>query len=130
MTNKTYKIMIVDDDDFLLDMYSLKFRNSGYEVETAKSGEEALEKIRTGLEVDAVLLDVVMPGTDGFEVLKIIKKEKLLPKAVFVFLTNLGQKEEVERGMKLGADDYIIKAYFTPTEAMKKVEEALKKKSG
>ncbi|MEK9209313.1 MAG: response regulator [Patescibacteria group bacterium] len=127
---KKYKILIADDDEFLLEMYSLKFRNMGYQVEIAKSGEEALEKIRGGLEVDAVLLDVVMTGADGFETMKIIKKEKLLPKAVFVFLTNLGQKEEVERGMKLGADDYIIKAYFTPTEAMKKVEEALKKKNG
>lgn len=130
MADKKYKILITDDDEFLLDMYSLKFRTAGYQVEVAKSGEAALEKIRAGLEVDAVLLDVVMPGADGFETMKIIKKEKLLPKAVFVFLTNLGQKEEVEKGMRLGADDYIIKAYFTPTEAMKKVEEALKKKNG
>ncbi|KKS16204.1 MAG: Two component transcriptional regulator, winged helix family [Parcubacteria group bacterium GW2011_GWB1_41_6] len=130
MSEQKYKILIVDDDEFLLEMYSLKFRTAGYQVEVAKSGEEALEKIRGGLETDAMLLDVVMPGLDGFETMKIIRKEKLLPKAVFVFLTNLGQKEEVEKGMRLGADDYIIKAYFTPTEAMKKVEEALKKKNG
>lgn len=130
MREQKYKILIVDDDEFLLEMYSLKFRTAGYQVEVAKSGEEALEKIRGGLETDAMLLDVVMPGLDGFETMKIIRKEKLLPKAVFVFLTNLGQKEEVEKGMRLGADDYIIKAYFTPTEAMKKVEEALKKKNG
>ena len=130
MSEQKYKILIVDDDEFLLEMYSLKFRTAGYQVEMAKSGEEALEKIRGGLETDAMLLDVVMPGLDGFETMKIIRKEKLLPKAVFVFLTNLGQKEEVEKGMRLGADDYIIKAYFTPTEAMKKVEEALKKKNG
>ena len=75
MSEQKYKILIVDDDEFLLEMYSLKFRTAGYQVEVAKSGEEALEKIRGGLETDAMLLDVVMPGLDGFETMKIIRKD-------------------------------------------------------
>lgn len=129
MSEKHYKILLVDDDEFLLDMYSVKFKQLGYGVEVAKSGEEAVAKMRSNIVVDAVLLDIVMPDLDGFEVLRIAKKEKLLSSAAFIFLTNLGQKEEVEKGLKLGADDYIVKAYFTPSEAAKKVQEILEGKS-
>ncbi|MDP3784953.1 MAG: response regulator [bacterium] len=122
------KILIVDDDEFLLDMYALKFKESGFEVEVARGGEEALEKVRGGLKPEAVLLDIVMPTLDGFDVLKFIKKENLIPNAVLVVLTNLGQKEDVEKGLQLGAHDYIVKAHFTPSEVVKKVLSLLEKK--
>jgi len=122
------KILIVDDDEFLLDMYALKFRESGFDVEMAHGGEEAMQKIRGGLNPNVLLLDVVMPTLDGFDVLKLIKKENLIPAAVLVMLTNLGQKEDVEKGMRLGARDYIVKAHFTPSEVVKKVSALLEKK--
>ena len=130
MENQQKKVLIVDDDEFLLEMYAVKFKESGFQVEIAKSGEAALNKMREGYVADVVLLDVVMPVLDGFELLRIIKKEQLLPKAVFIILTNLGQKEDIDRGLRLGADDYIVKAHFTPTEVVNKASQLLGKKPG
>ncbi len=123
------KILIVDDDEFLLDMYALKFKESGFEVEVARGGEEAMETMRLGLKPDVLLLDIVMPALDGFDVLKLIKKENLIPGAVLVVLTNLGQKEDIEKGLHLGAQDYIVKTHFTPSEVVKKVSGLRKKKT-
>jgi|SRR3989338_1201327 len=119
-------VLIVDDDQFLLDMYSLKFKESGFSVEVAQNGSEALEKAKA-LNPDAILLDVVMPKIDGFEVLRTIKKEKIAEHSKILILTNLGQKEDVEKGLKLGADDYVVKAHFTPTEVVDKVKIMLNK---
>jgi len=119
------KVFIVDDDEFLLDMYAVKFRESGFEIEIASSGTDALKKIKEGWIPDVILLDLVMPGMDGFEFLKNVKNEKLIPQAVIIILTNLGQKEDVERGMSLGVKDYIIKANHTPSEVVSKVKMAL-----
>ncbi|MCH7882943.1 response regulator [Patescibacteria group bacterium] len=119
------KIFIVDDDEFLLDMYSVKFRENDFEVETASNSSEALDKINAGLTPDVILLDLVMPGLDGFEFMKKIKEKKLIPRSLIIILTNLGEKEDVDKGMKMGANDYIIKAHYTPSEVVKKVKELL-----
>lgn len=121
------KILLVDDDEFLLDMYSVKFKEAGFDIEIANSGEAALEKIRKET-YDAILLDIIMPALDGFEVLQQMKKENLLSKSVIVVLSNLGQKEDIERGMYLGANDYIIKAHFTPREVVEKIKQHLSEK--
>lgn len=123
--NGERKIFIIDDDEFLLDMYSTKFRESAFIVETAAGADDALSKIRNGLLPDIVLLDIVMPKMDGFALLEIIRKENLIPNSKIIFLSNLGQKDHLDRGLKLGADDYIVKAYFTPSEVVKKVEDIL-----
>jgi len=115
------KVLIVDDDAFLLDMYAIKFRESGFAVDIAKNGEEALAKSKSA-NPDVILLDIVMPKMDGFDVLRALKKDNLAPNAVIVILTNLGQKEDVERGLKLGASDYVVKAHFTPSEVVAKVK--------
>lgn len=119
------KVFIVDDDEFLLDMYSVKFRENDFEVETASNSSEALDKINAGLTPDVILLDLVMPGLDGFDFLKKIKEKKLIPRSLIIILTNLGQKEDVDKGMKMGASDYIIKAHYTPNEVVKKVRALL-----
>src|SRR3989338_9647105 len=129
-THNAKTVFIVDDDEFLLDMYVLKFRESGFTVEIAKSGTEALEKIRGGLKPDAILLDIVMPGMDGIALLQVVQKEHLLPDALLIILSNLGQKEDINRGLRLGVDDYIVKAQFTPTEAVERVSSLLEKKRG
>ncbi len=126
MENK-YSILIVDDDEFLLDMYSLKFRQSGFKVEACFGGQEALEKIRGGFKPDVVLFDLVMPNMDGFEFLRSLKKENLPEGSKLIILSNLGQKEDVEKGLSLGANDYIVKAYFTPSEVLAKVISLLEK---
>ena len=119
------KVFIIDDDEFLLDMYAVKFRESGFDVEIAMSGGDALDKIKNGLAPDVILLDLVMPGMDGFDFLKALKAGKLALSSRIVILTNLGQKEDIDKGMKLGARDYVIKAHHTPSEVVKKVQALL-----
>lgn len=118
------KVLIIDDDPFILDMYVLKFKESGFQVETAQDGKSGLKKIKD-THPDIVLLDVVMPAMDGFDVLQDIKKNFSPPLPKIVLLTNLGQKEDVDRGMQLGADDYVIKAHFTPSDVVDKVKKIL-----
>jgi len=130
MAEEKQKVLIVDDDEFLLDMYVMKFKDSGFDVEIAKSGEEAVQKLKDGFAADAVLLDIVMPNMDGLEALKTIKKEKLAPSSKCIILSNLGQKEDIDKGVAAGADDYIIKAHFTPTEVVDKVKGLIERKSG
>ena len=123
-TAKDKKILVVDDDSFILDMYIIKFKEQGFQVETAMDGEEALKKIET-VKPDIVLLDVVMPIMNGFDVIQKIQESKMPRTYKILFLTNFGQREEIERGMSLGADGYIIKAHLTPSEVMEKVKEVL-----
>ncbi|MEK7142089.1 MAG: response regulator [Patescibacteria group bacterium] len=128
MDKQKHKILIVDDDVFLLDMYATKFKEEGFDVEIAQGGKEALDKIKEGLYPEVVLLDVVMPGMDGFEVLGTIRKDNLIPTSKIIILSNLGQKENIDKGKELGVTDYVVKAYFTPSEVVKKANEALNKK--
>ena len=125
MDNSKHKILIIDDDEFLLDMYATKFKEEGFEVGVARGGKEALDKIKDGICPDIVLLDVVMPGMDGFELLQTIRKENLIPASKIIILSNLGQKEHLDRGKSFGVKDYIVKAYFTPSEVVKKVNTVL-----
>lgn len=120
------RILIVDDDPFILDMYVLKLKEGDYQIDTAANGKDALKKVNE-TKPDLLLLDVVLPGMDGFEVLAELKKNPPEHPLKIILLTNLGQKEDVTRGMSLGADDYIIKAHFTPSEVVHKVEHLLQK---
>ena len=119
-------ILIVDDDNLLLDMYAMRFSQGGFNVSTAMNAEDALTKLRGGLDPDILLLDVVMPAVDGFELLEQINSEGLAKKAVKIYLSNLGQDEDIARGKSLGAVDYIVKANNTPSEVVAHVLEAMK----
>ena len=121
------KVLIVDDDEFLLDMYVVKFKAAGFELEIAEDGEAAVEKAKK-FNPDVILLDIVMPKLDGFGVLRALKQEKIAPNALIFVLSNLGQKEDTDRGIGLGAVDYIVKAHFTPSEIVTKVRATLKAK--
>jgi len=120
------KILIIEDDPFLSEMYMAKFSQSDFQVEVATDGKKGLEKIKTS-KPDLILLDIVLPKMDGFEILKKVKEDSQLKKIPVILLTNLGQKNEVEKGLALGADEYIIKAHFTPTAVVTKVKEILSK---
>ncbi|MBP6868503.1 MAG: response regulator [Candidatus Pacebacteria bacterium] len=111
-----YKIYLVDDDRFLLDMYAVKFRAQGHEVTAFSGGKEVLEALRTKPAPDAILLDIVMPEIDGFEVLETIRSEKLVPTTKIIILSNQGQESDIERAKTLGAAGYIIKASAIPSE--------------
>ena len=123
------KILIIEDDIFIADMYETKFKMSGFEVVKAEVGAMGIKAAQKD-KPDIIVLDIVMPQMDGFGVLKAIKGNSSIKDIPVILLTNLGQRENVEEGMKLGADDYIIKAHFTPDEVVGKVEEVLKKKNG
>ena len=113
----TYKIYLVDDDRFLLDMYAVKFKAAGHEVTAFQSGMEALDTLRKGTIPDAILLDVVMPEIDGFGVLEAIRKEELgAGKMKVIILSNQGQPADLERAKAMHVDGYIIKASAIPSE--------------
>lgn len=119
------KILIIDDDNFLIDMYTLKFTKSGFNVTTALGSEIALEKLNDGLIPDIILLDIVMPVMDGFELMEKMKEKKLAPDAIRIILSNRGQPSDIARGESLGAVGYIVKASSTPTEVIEKVNEII-----
>lgn len=120
--NNNPKILIVDDDKFLLNMYSLKFTKNNFQVDSAVSGEEALAKIKEGYNPDIILLDIVMPGMDGFEVLDNLKKNNIAPNAMIIMLTNQGQLADIEKAKTFGINGYIIKATTIPSEVVQEVE--------
>ncbi|MDE2037747.1 MAG: response regulator [Patescibacteria group bacterium] len=116
------KILIVDDDKFLLDMYTLKFSKAGYDVKTSDSTEGGLALLRGGYVPDIMLSDIVMPGLDGLELVAAIRKESLIPGAVIIMLTNQGGSDDVARAKKLSVDGYIVKATTIPSEVLTEVE--------
>ncbi len=121
-------ILLVDDDKFLLEMYGLKFRESGKDVEICLGATEALERLRGGLKASVIVLDIVMPTMDGFALLEAIKEEKLGGDSVVIMLTNQGEASDIEQANKLGADGYIVKASAIPSEVLEKVDAIVKRK--
>ncbi|MBP9701907.1 MAG: response regulator [Candidatus Pacebacteria bacterium] len=120
-------VFFVDDDTFLLDMYSLKFSKSGYDVKVSTSPDDAIKRLREGFTPDILLLDVVMPGMDGIELLGLIRKEKLIPNAVIIMLTNQSAPQDIERAQKYSVDGYITKAATIPSEVLSHVDEIYKR---
>jgi len=118
-------ILIIEDDKFLRELIARKLHGEDFEVSEAVDGEEGIKKIKEG-KPDLILLDLILPGIDGFEVLSRMKKESTLASIPVIILSNLGQKDDVEKGLKMGAVDYLIKAHFTPGEIIDKIKAALK----
>ncbi len=129
MAELNKKILLVDDDKFLVDMYTLKFKSASFEIMSAFSGEDALEKIKNGYTPDAILFDVIMPGLSGLEFLEAIRKGNLAPNASYIVLSNQGQNSDIEAAKKLGIDGYIVKANTIPSEVLEQVQEILKRKN-
>lgn len=113
-------ILIVDDDKFLLDMYTLKFRECGCGVQAINDPVKALDTLRQGASPDIILLDIVMPAMNGFDFLEAIRKEGLAKKSRIIMLSNQGQQEDIDKAMSLGASGYIIKASSIPSEVLQK----------
>jgi len=129
MEGEKKKILIVDDDNFILDMYALRFNQNNFEVYTAENGAQAIEKIKDGLSPLVMLIDVIMPEMDGFEMLEKINAEKLSPNSIKIILSNKNEQKDVERGNILGVAGYIIKANSTPPEVINQVIDILSKKT-
>ncbi len=124
--NQKKTIMIIEDDFYVLDMYKTKFRKEGYNLIVADNGRIAIKKIEEGkINPDVILLDLVMPYVDGMTILKRIREKDYLKKIPIVLLTNLSQKENIKAGFEAGAQDYLIKSQFTPSEVMEKIKKFL-----
>jgi DNA-binding response OmpR family regulator len=125
MDNKG-KILIVEDEPFLSEMYQTKFVGLGYTVVTAENGQEGIDKMRSE-KPTLVLLDVIMPEMDGYEVLRRVRKDEDLKDQLIVVFSNLGQDEEITKGIQMGADDYLIKSNLTPSQLAEKIEAVIKR---
>ena len=121
------KILIIEDDKFLRELISRKLVKEGFNIAEAIDGEEGIQKAGEFLP-ELILLDLILPGIDGFGALEKIKENTQTMNIPVVILSNLGQKDEVERGLKLGAIDFLIKAHFTPEEIVEKIRLILAKK--
>ncbi len=127
-TNTPYKILIVDDDKFLLNMYSVKFQKEKFDVTVASDGLEALKKLQGGFVPDAIVLDIVMPVMDGLEFLEKMRGENLAKNATVLILSNQGQSSDIDKAKKLGIDGYIVKATTIPSEVVTEVLRMLSNK--
>lgn len=124
MPKKKTKVLVAEDDQFLLKVYLNKFKMEDYDVISALDGVEAMKKLKSE-KPDILLLDLVMPEKDGFEVLCEMKMDPELKKIPVVILSNLGQESDIKKGKELGADDYMVKANFSINEVVDKVKEVL-----
>lgn len=118
------KVLLVEDDSFLSGMYAAKLEREGFQVMTAENGEQGWQLAQTSAP-DLMLLDIIMPGMDGFQVLEKLQADPKTKSIPVILLTNLGKKEDVDRGLALGAKDYLIKAHFMPSEVITKIKRLL-----
>ncbi len=127
MENKQYKILIAEDDLFISEVYFTKLSSENFDVVLVDNGEDALAKFEE-VQPDVVLLDILMPRMDGWEVLNKIRQKKQAESAIVIMLTNVGDKDAIDKALKIGADDYLIKSFFTPEEVLIKIRKLLEKK--
>lgn len=126
MTDKKIKILLIEDEEMLANMYEVKFKNEGYDLVKAMDGSLGLEMAKSVMP-DFILLDIIMPKMDGFAVLKVLKEDTVTKNIPVMLLTNLGQDEDVQRGKQLGAVGYLVKANITPSEVVAAVKRELEK---
>lgn len=123
--SSSQRILVIEDDRFLRELIVRKLSDEGFNLIEAVDGESGLKKTKEE-KPDLILLDLILPSIDGFEVLSRIKSDSSVSSIPVIILSNLGQKEEVRRGLDLGAVDYLIKAHFTPREIVEKIKNVLK----
>lgn len=122
---KKIRVLLVEDDAFLANIYKTKFEMEGFHVTVAGDGEAGVAEAKKKAP-QIILLDILLPKMDGFVALQKLKEDPGTKKIPVILLTNLGQKDDVEKGIELGAADYLIKAHFKPSETVEKVRAVLK----
>lgn len=122
--NSNYKILLAEDDKFISRAYVDGLSRAGFQVVLASNGEEAVQKISEE-KPDLVLLDVIMPDKNGFEVLESVKQIEELKSIPIIILSNLGQDSDIQKGKELGATDYLIKSNFSIKEVVEKIHKIL-----
>lgn len=118
------KILLIEDDVFISQMYVAKFKQTPYELLRTADGEEGLMLARRE-KPEGILLDIILPKIDGFKILEELKRDETTKHIPIILLTNLGQEANIQRGMSMGAVDYIVKAHYTPQEVVESVEKIL-----
>lgn len=124
MSDEKIKILLIEDEEMLANMYEVKFSNEGFNLLKAIDGAQGLEMARAE-KPDFVLLDIIMPKMDGFSVLTAMKEDEELKNIPVLLLTNLGQDEDIKKGKELGAVGYLVKASVTPSEVVTRVKTEL-----
>lgn len=119
------KILVAEDDKFLANAYRVKLTKSGFDVRMVTDGNEVMAALQD-YQPDLILLDLVMPLKDGFTTLGEIKTTEQWKSVPVIIASNLGQKEDIERGMKLGASDFIVKSDMSMTFLIEKINQILK----
>ena len=119
------KILLIEDDQFLSKILLVKLKRAGFDVFLAVDGEEGIKKAKE-IKPNLILLNLILPKLNGFEVLSEIKKTPVLKKIPVVVLSNLGQKSDVEKGLRMGAKDYLIETNLSLSEIVEKVKKHLK----
>jgi DNA-binding response OmpR family regulator len=123
-------VLLVEDDPFLSSILQLKLDKENFKTIRAADGEEALNLLTEGgIKPDAVLLDLILPKKNGFEVLETIRQDPTLEKLPVIIISNLGQPSDIERGKSLGVIDYFVKAKLSVDELVNKVKEEIVKKA-
>lgn len=128
-TTKPIKVLLVEDDSFISKMYVTKFTLQKFVVFAAADGEEGLRLAEQELP-DIILLDIMLPKMDGWQVLEHLKVNQKTKNIPVLMLTNLGAQEDIERGLQLGATDYMIKAHFVPSEVIEKINRLVADSNG
>ena len=120
------KILIIEDEKIMVNLLEKKLTKEGYDVSIAWNGLEGMEKIKE-VDPDLILLDIVMPKMDGFEVLERVAKDEEMKKIPIVIISNSGQPVDLERAKKLGVKDWLVKTEFDPKEVLDKVRKQIGK---
>lgn len=120
-------VFVVEDDKFMRNLLINKLQKEGFQTEGIPSGEEALELMKTKTP-NLILLDLILPNMDGFEVIQHLKSDPRLSNIPVLILSNLGEKKDIEKAEEIGVAGFLIKANFTPSEIIKKIHDLLNKK--
>ena len=128
MTTEKSKILMIEGDGFLRKIYKNKFAQAGFDFAEATNGEEGLNKIISE-KPNLVLLDLILPKKSGFEVLAEMKREEKIKNIPVIILSNLAQEIDIQRGLSLGAEDYLIKPEVSLSDVVERTRECLAKKS-
>lgn len=115
------KILLVEDDPLLIDIYTTKLKESGFNIKVLEDGNDVLAQMKKE-KPDLVLLDIVLPHQDGWEILRQAQEDPETKGMKIVVLSNLGQQEEIKKGLQLGAVKYLIKAHYTPSEIVEEIK--------
>jgi CheY-like chemotaxis protein len=121
LNNNNMKVLIAEDDAFLLKMYGMQLTNANFEVVQASNGDEVIKKLSEGEKPDIMLLDIIMPGKTGFDVLEYIKDKPDLRDIPVIILSNLGQDDDIQKALAAGAKDYIVKSNISQEGMLEKI---------